>query len=61
MAESKLRFATLSEEDLNLLLDDNDGKNHQKGHKVSAESFSSAFEEKKTQMNLKRKMRLQTC
>ena len=47
MAESKSRFATLSEEDLNLLLDDKDAKKHQKGHKVSTESFSSVFEGKK--------------
>lgn len=49
MAESKSRFATLSDEDLKFLRDDEDAKSTKKGHKVSSESFPSVFEgEKKT-------------
>ena len=48
MAESKSRFATLSDEDLKFLRDDEDAKSTKKGHKVSSESFPSVFEGKKT-------------
>lgn len=60
MAESKSRFATLSDEDLKFLRDDEDAKSTKKGHKVSSESFPSVFEGKKKQMKLKRKIRLRT-
>ena len=53
MAKSKSRFATLSEKDLNLLLDDKDAKSTKEGHKVSTEVLHQYLKEKKRQMNLK--------
>ena len=48
MAESKSRFATLSEEDLNLLLDDKDTKSTKRATKSALKVFSSVFEGKKS-------------
>ena len=59
MAESKSRFATLSEEDLNLLLDDKDAKSTKRATKSALKVFHQYLKEKK-QMNLKRKIRLRT-
>ena len=41
MAESKSRFATLSEEDLNLLLDDKDAKSTKRATKSALKVFHS--------------------
>ena len=61
MAESKSRFATLSEEDLNLLLDDKDAKSTKRATKSALKVFHQHLKGKKKQMNLKRKIRLRTC
>ena len=60
MAESKSRFATLSEEDLNLLLDDKDAKSTKRATKSALKVFHQYLKEKK-QMNLERKIRSRTC
>ena len=54
MAKSKSRFATLSEEDLNLLLDDKDAKSTKRATKSALKVFHQYLKEKK-QMNLKQK------
>ena len=47
MAESKSRFATLSEEDLNLLLDDKDAKSTKRATKSGLKGFHQYLKEKK--------------
>ena len=47
MAESKSRFATLSEEDLNLLLDDKDAKSTKRATKSALKVFQQYLKEKK--------------
>ena len=47
MAESKSRFATLSEEDLNLLLDDQDAKSTKRATKSALKVFHQYLKEKK--------------
>ncbi|KAL9981815.1 hypothetical protein ACROYT_G010570 [Oculina patagonica] len=47
MAESKSRFATLSEEDLNLLLDDKDAKSTKRATKSALKVFHQYLKEKK--------------
>ena len=47
MAESKSRFATLSEEDLNLLLDDKDVKSTKRATKSALKVFQQYLKEKK--------------
>ena len=47
MAESKSRFATLSEEDLNLLLDDKDAKSGKRATKSALKVFHQYLKEKK--------------
>ena len=46
MVESKSRFATLSEEDLNLLLDDKDAKNTKRATKSALKVFHQYLKEK---------------
>ena len=46
MAESKSRFATLSEEDLNLLLDDKDAKSTKRATKSALKVFHEYLNEK---------------
>ena len=48
MAESKSRFATLSEEDLNLLLDDKDAKSTKRATKSALKVFHQYLKEKKS-------------
>ena len=48
MAESKSRFATLSEEDLNLLLDDKDAKSTKRATKSALKVFHQYLKGKKT-------------
>ena len=47
MAESKSRFATLSEEDLNLLLDDKDAKSTKVATKSALRVFHQYLKDKK--------------
>ena len=47
MAESKSRFATLSEEDVNLLLDDKDTKSTERATKSALNVFHQYFKGKK--------------
>ena len=58
MAESKSRFATLSE-DLNLL-NDKDEKSTERATKSALKDYHQQLKEKKKQMTLKRKIRLRT-
>ena len=47
MAESKSRFATLSEKDLNLLLDDKDAKSTKRATKSALKDFHQYLKDKK--------------
>jgi len=48
MVESKSRFATLSEENLNLLLDDKDAKSTKTATKSALKVFHQYLKEKKS-------------